>query len=107
MINITHTKANNPSVRIGSMILIIRRTDSSTFLIQFCLSRNNQLLDVASDMILDTISKYIGFFSFYIEVFKSLVDKEVNIGQKAYDFPMISQVAFKESSRNLKNDLQK
>ena len=44
--------------------------------------------------------KYIGFFSFYIEVFKSLVDKEVNIGQKAYDFPMISQVAFKESSRN-------
>ena len=30
MINITHTKANNPSVRIGSMILIIRRIDSST-----------------------------------------------------------------------------
>ena len=26
MINIAHTKANNPSVRIGSMILIIGRT---------------------------------------------------------------------------------
>ena len=30
MINVTHTKANNPSVRIGSMILIIRRIDSFT-----------------------------------------------------------------------------
>ena len=48
----------------------------------------------------------VGHHPFYIEVFKSPVDKEVNIGQKAYDFPMISQVAFKESSRNLKNDLQ-
>ena len=61
MINITHTKANNPSVRIGSMILIIRRTDSSTFLIQFYLSRNNQLLDVASDTILDTIQNTLVF----------------------------------------------
>ena len=56
MINITHTKANNPSVRI-----IIRRTDSSTFLIQFYLSRNNQLLDVASDTILDTIQNTLVF----------------------------------------------
>ena len=32
--------------------------------------------------------------TFYIEVFKSLVDKEVNIGQKAYDFPKVSQAAF-------------
>ena len=39
MINIAHTNANNPSVRIGSMILIIGRTDSSTFLTQFYLSR--------------------------------------------------------------------
>ena len=30
----------------------------------------------------------------YIEVFKSLVDKEVSIGQMAYDFPKISQAAF-------------
>ena len=39
-------------------------------------------------------SKIHWFFSFYIEVFKSLVDKEVNIGQKAYDFSMVSQAAF-------------
>ena len=38
-----------------------------------------------------TPSKIHCFFSFYIEVFKSLVDKEVNIGQKANDFPMVSQ----------------
>ena len=67
MINITHTKANNPSVRIGSMILIIRRTDSSTFLIQFYLSRNNQLLDVASDMILDTIQNTLVFSHFTLK----------------------------------------
>ena len=30
-----------------------------------------------------TPSKIHWFFSFYIEFFKSLVDKEVNIGQKA------------------------
>ena len=42
-----------------------------------------------------TPSKIHWFFSFYIEIFKSLVDKEVNIGQKAYAFPMISQAAFK------------
>ena len=41
-----------------------------------------------------TPSKIHWFFSFYIEIFKSLVDKEVNIGQKAYDFPMVSQAAF-------------
>ena len=34
------------------------------------------------------------------KIYESVLDKEVNIGQKAYDFPMISQVAFKESSRN-------
>ena len=34
-----------------------------------------------------TPSKIHWFFSFYIESFKSLVDKEVNIGQKAHDFP--------------------
>ena len=67
MINITHTKANNPSVRIGSMILIIRRIDSSTFLIQFYLSRNNQLLDVASDMILDTIQNTLVFSHFTLK----------------------------------------
>ena len=39
-------------------------------------------------------SKIHWFFSFYIEFFKSLVDKEVNIGQKAYDFPKVSQAAF-------------
>ena len=41
------------------------------------------------------------------KIYESVLDKEVNIGQKAYDFPMISQVAFKESSRNLKNDLKR
>ena len=39
-------------------------------------------------------SKIHWFFSFYIEFFKSLLDKQVNIGQKAYDFPKVSQAAF-------------
>ena len=29
-----------------------------------------------------------------LKIYKSVVDKEVNIGQKAYDFPMVSQAAF-------------
>ena len=33
------------------------------------------------------------FFSFYIEFFKSLLDKQVNIGQKVFDFTMVSQAA--------------
>ena len=29
-----------------------------------------------------------------LKIYESVVDKEVNIGQKAYDFPMVSQAAF-------------
>ena len=29
-----------------------------------------------------------------LKIYESVVDKEVNIGQKAYDFPMVSQTAF-------------
>ena len=28
------------------------------------------------------------------KIYESVLDKEVNIGQKAYDFPMVSQAAF-------------
>ena len=29
-----------------------------------------------------------------LKIYKSVVGKEVNIGQKEYDFPMVSQAAF-------------
>ena len=29
-----------------------------------------------------------------LKIYESFMDKRVNIGQKAYDFPMVSQAAF-------------
>ena len=55
------------------------------------LKRHIQAIHVEKNIRCRTPSKIHCFFSFYIENFKSLLDKQVNIGQKANDFPMVSQ----------------